>query len=52
MGGVSILLFGIIAASGLRMLVESQVDFAQSQLGYSISCACCRIGNLLINLKA
>ena len=43
MGGVSILLFGIIAASGLRMLVESQVDFCkQSQLGYSISCACCR----------
>ena len=30
MGGVSILLFGIIAASGLRMLVESQVDFASN----------------------
>ena len=27
MGGVSILLFGIIAASGLRMIVESNVDF-------------------------
>lgn len=27
MGGVSILLFGIIASSGLRMLVESHVDF-------------------------
>lgn len=27
MGGVSILLFGIIASSGLRMLVESKVDF-------------------------
>ena len=27
MGGVSILLFGIIASSGLRMLVEHQVDF-------------------------
>ncbi|WP_323674107.1 solute carrier family 23 protein [Faecalibacter sp. LW9] len=27
MGGVSILLFGIIASSGLRMLVENQVDF-------------------------
>ncbi|MDO4763905.1 MAG: solute carrier family 23 protein [Flavobacteriaceae bacterium] len=27
MGGVSILLFGIIASSGLRMLVESGVDF-------------------------
>jgi len=27
MGGVSILLFGIIASSGLRMVVENQVDF-------------------------
>ena len=27
MGGVSILLFGIIAASGLRMLVDAKVDF-------------------------
>jgi uracil permease len=27
MGGVSILLFGIIASSGLRMLVDSKVDF-------------------------
>lgn len=27
MGGVSILLFGIIASSGLRMLVENDVDF-------------------------
>uniref|UniRef100_UPI00402A95A7 solute carrier family 23 protein n=1 Tax=Veillonella magna TaxID=464322 RepID=UPI00402A95A7 len=27
MGGVSILLFGIIAASGLRMLVERKVDY-------------------------
>lgn len=27
MGGVSILLFGIIASSGLRMLVENKVDF-------------------------
>ena len=26
-GGISILLFGIIASSGLRMLVESNVDF-------------------------
>ena len=31
MGGVSILLFGIIAASGLRMLVESQVDFSSNR---------------------
>lgn len=31
MGGVSILLFGIIASSGLRMLVENKVDFAQKR---------------------
>jgi uracil permease len=27
MGGVSLLLFGIIAASGIRMLVEEKVDY-------------------------
>jgi uracil permease len=27
MGGVSILLFGIIASSGLRMLIDNHVDF-------------------------
>ncbi|WP_462409209.1 solute carrier family 23 protein [Neobacillus sp. Marseille-QA0830] len=31
MGGVSILLFGIIASSGLRMLVDSQIDFANNR---------------------
>ena len=31
MGGVSLLLFGVIAASGIRMLVESKVDFSQSR---------------------
>lgn len=31
MGGVSILLFGIIASAGLRMLVESQVDFGEKR---------------------
>lgn len=31
MGGVSILLFGIIAAAGLRMLVESKVDFSEKR---------------------
>ncbi|MFC4321991.1 uracil permease [Litchfieldia salsa] len=31
MGGISILLFGIIAASGVRMLVESKVDYSKSQ---------------------
>lgn len=31
MGGVSLLLFGVIAASGIRMLVESKVDYSQSK---------------------
>lgn len=31
MGGVSIVLFGIIAASGLRMLVEHKIDFADNR---------------------
>lgn len=31
MGGVSILLFGIIASSGLRMLVENKVDFTRKR---------------------
>ncbi|MEK5184309.1 solute carrier family 23 protein [Solibacillus sp. FSL R5-0449] len=31
LGGISILLFGIIAASGLRMLVESKVDFGNNR---------------------
>lgn len=31
MGGISLLLFGIIAVSGLRMLVESQIDYNNSQ---------------------
>ncbi len=30
MGGVSLLLFGVIAASGLRMLVESKVDYSKA----------------------
>lgn len=29
MGGVSLLLFGVIAASGLRVLIESKVDFGK-----------------------
>ena len=29
-GGVCILLFGVIAASGLRVLVESKVDYSKS----------------------
>uniref|UniRef100_UPI0023EEEA73 solute carrier family 23 protein n=1 Tax=Bacillus thuringiensis TaxID=1428 RepID=UPI0023EEEA73 len=31
LGGVSILLFGIIAASGLRMLVDNHIDFSNSR---------------------
>ncbi|MFD1018104.1 solute carrier family 23 protein [Thalassobacillus hwangdonensis] len=31
MGGVSILLFGIIASSGLRMLIDNQVDFGEKR---------------------
>jgi uracil permease len=29
MGGICILLFGVIAASGIRMLVESKVDYSK-----------------------
>lgn len=31
MGGVSILLFGIIASSGLRMLIDNQLDFGEKR---------------------
>lgn len=31
MGGVSLLLFGVIAASGVRMLVESKVDYSKAR---------------------
>ncbi|NSL51253.1 solute carrier family 23 protein [Calidifontibacillus erzurumensis] len=31
MGGVSILLFGIIASSGLRMMVDNKVDFSKNR---------------------
>lgn len=31
MGGVAIMLFGIIAASGLRMMVDSKVDFSEKR---------------------
>jgi uracil permease len=30
-GGVSIMLFGVIAASGLRMLIEAKVDYSKSR---------------------
>ena len=31
LGGISILLFGIIASSGLRMFVENKVDFSNNR---------------------
>lgn len=31
MGGVSILLFGIIASSGMRMLIDNQIDFGNKR---------------------
>ncbi len=31
MGGVSLLLFGTIAASGIRMIVESKIDYSKSK---------------------
>ena len=31
LGGISILLFGIIASSGLRMFVENKVDFGNNR---------------------
>ncbi len=52
MGGVSILLFGTIAASGLRMLVESQVVFAQNRnLVIASVILVIGIGNMMLNLS-
>lgn len=31
MGGVSLLLFGVIAASGIRMIVEAKIDYSKSK---------------------
>jgi uracil permease len=31
MGGISLLLFGLIASSGLRLLVKSGIDFSHSR---------------------
>jgi uracil permease len=43
MGGISLLLFGIIAASGIRMLVESKVDYSNSQ-NLILTCVVLAIG--------
>lgn len=56
MGGISMLLFGIIAVSGLRMLVESKVDYSKSQnliltcvvLGIGISGATIHLGTVAL----
>lgn len=57
MGGISLLLFGIIAVSGLRMLVEQNVDYNNSQnliltcvvLGIGISGASVTIGTVALS---
>src|SRR5699024_8965461 len=57
MGGISLLLFGIIAVSGLRMLVEQNVDYSNSQnliltcvvLVIGISGASISIGNVALS---
>lgn len=43
MGGISLLLFGIIAVSGLRMLVEQQIDYNKSQ-NLILTCVVLAIG--------
>ncbi|GEP84186.1 uracil permease [Staphylococcus piscifermentans] len=51
MGGVSILLFGIIASSGLRMLVESKVDFSENRnLVITSVILVVGIGNLMFDI--
>ncbi|MFC4022207.1 uracil permease [Oceanobacillus longus] len=57
MGGISLLLFGIIAVSGLRMLVEQQIDYNNSQnliltcvvLAIGISGASIQIGTVALS---
>src|SRR5699024_6829269 len=53
MGGISLLLFGIIAVSGLRMLVESHVDYNSSQ-NLILTCVVLAIGvsGATIHIKA
>ncbi|MGV3243747.1 uracil-xanthine permease family protein [Staphylococcus sp. 11261D007BR] len=52
MGGVSILLFGTIAASGLRMIVESHIDFANNRnLVIASVILVVGIGNMMINFS-
>jgi uracil permease len=56
MGGVSLLLFGVIAASGVRILVESKVDYNKPinliltsiVLGIGVSTASITIGTVTL----
>lgn len=56
MGGVSLLLFGVIAASGIRILVESKVDYndpvnlilTSVVLGIGVSTASITIGTVVL----
>lgn len=52
MGGISLLLFGIIAASGIRMLVESKIDYSKSQ-NLILTCVVLVIGisGATVNIK-
>ena len=56
MGGVSMLLFGLIAASGIRILVEAKVDYNQPMnllltsivMGIGVSTASITIGTVTL----
>ena len=56
MGGVSMLLFGVIAASGIRILVESKVDYSKPAnllltsivMGIGVSTASLSIGTVTL----
>lgn len=59
MGGITMLLYGIIAISGIRMLVESRVDFSKNYnmvlaavtFGIGVSGATIRLGSSGVELK-
>ena len=57
MGGVSMLLFGVIAASGIRVLVESKIDYNNPVnlmltavvLGVGVSTASITVGTVTLS---
>ena len=57
MGGVSLLLFGVIAASGIRVLVESKVDYSNPKnlmltaivMGIGVSTAKISLGTVALS---